>query len=104
MQNERAVPARWLSVTGWWGVALVVIGAVLLFLGWWGVSGESLVALQLPFVVSASIPGAAVVVAGAVLLAGESGRRNAADSAQMVATLYELLTEASVVSQPDPDE
>jgi hypothetical protein len=94
-QIARSGPARWLSPTGWFGVALGVIGAALLVVGWWRISGESLLALQLPYLVSASLPGAALVVAGACLLAGESARQRAADSADMVAVLYELLTEAS---------
>jgi hypothetical protein len=94
-QTARSGPARWLSPTGWLGVALGVVGAALLVVGWWRVSGESLLALQLPYVVSASLPGAALVIAGACLLAGESTRRQVSDSAEMVAMLYELLTEAS---------
>jgi hypothetical protein len=94
-QIARSGPARWLSPTGWLGVALGVIGAALFVVGWWQISGESLLALQLPYLVSASLPGAALVVAGACLLAGESTRQSAADSADMVATLFELLTESS---------
>ena len=74
---------------------LVAAGALLLIAGWWGISGESVVALQMSFLASATIPGAAMVVAGAVLLSGESARRNAADSARMIATLYDLMTVAS---------
>jgi hypothetical protein len=94
-QNDRAGPTRWLSATGWLGVALGAIGATLLFLGWWQISGETLLSLQMPYVASASIPGATLVIAGATLLAGESTRRTAADSARLVETLFDLLTEAS---------
>ncbi|HEX2785913.1 MAG TPA: hypothetical protein VHN36_20230 [Ilumatobacteraceae bacterium] len=86
---------RLFSATGWLGAVLAVAGAVSLIVGWWGISGESVVALQMSYVASASIPGAAMVIAGAVLLSGESARRNAADSARMISTLYDLLTVAT---------
>ena len=81
-------------MTGWVGAVLVVAGAALLIAGWWGISGESVVALQMSYLASATMPGVALVIAGAVLLSGESARRNAADSARMIATLYDLLTVA----------
>lgn len=84
----------------WLGLAAIAAGAVLLVLGWWGASGEAVVALQLPYIASASIPGAALVVAGAVLVAGEPARRSAAASASMVTALTQLLTEAA--SEPPP--
>lgn len=94
-----------LSATGWLGVALGLLGAVLLFLGWWGVSGEPAVALQLPYLASASIPGAALVIAGAALLSGESTRRNTSDSERMIATLFDLLTVgSSPPSEPSDPE
>ena len=96
MDSGREGHRRLLSVSGWLGAVLVVAGAALLIAGWWGISGESVVALQMSYLASATMPGVALVIAGAVLLSGESARRNAADSARMVATLYDLLTDASV--------
>jgi hypothetical protein len=95
MDTGRAGRTHLLSATGWLGIAVGIVGAASLAVGWWGVSGESVVALQLPYLASASIPGAAMVIAGAALLSGESARRSAADSARMIATLYDLLTVAS---------
>lgn len=100
MDSGRAQRTRLLSATGWMGVVLAVAGAASLVGGWWGISGESIVALQMSYIASASIPGAAMVIAGAVLLSGESARRHAADSARMIATLYDLLTVASAAA-PD---
>ncbi|MFF8291635.1 hypothetical protein ACF068_20720 [Streptomyces sp. NPDC016309] len=55
----------------WWGGAVAAAtGAVLCVLGWYGVSGERFVERQLPYVASCTVPGAALLVAGAVLLAG----------------------------------
>ncbi len=98
MDSGREGHRRLFSATGWLGAVLVVAGALLLTAGWWGISGESVVALQMSYLASASIPGAAMLIAGAVLLSGESARRNAADSARMIATLYELLTVASAAT------
>ena len=74
--------------------AAVLVGAALLALGWWGISGTAVVARQLPYLASGSIPGAALVVAGALLVAGDRSRRADERAADMVGTLYRLLTEA----------
>ena len=79
---------------GW--VALV-LGIGLLLLGWYGVSGERYTARQLPYLASATAPGAALLLAGTVLLA--LGRRIGepdADQQQILRQLeilYRLLTE-----------
>src|SRR5579884_192387 len=69
-------------------------GVVLCVLGWYGVSGERYVARQVPYLASATAPGVALIVAGAVLVAARS--RPAADeqTRDRVAELHELLTEA----------
>ena len=50
----------------WFGVIIAAAGATLLFLGWYGVSGESSVAEQVPYLASATIPGAALLIVGAM--------------------------------------
>ncbi|MGW5425328.1 hypothetical protein [Streptomyces sp. NPDC003943] len=50
----------------WGGLAAVAGGAVLCVIGWYGVSGEVIVARQLPYLASSTVPGAALLVAGAV--------------------------------------
>ncbi|WP_439674647.1 hypothetical protein [Embleya sp. MST-111070] len=90
---------------GGWLVALC--GALLCAVGWYGVSGERYEARQLPYLASATIPGAALIVAGAVLVVGT--RRGAAQAPadtsvenaelrRMMGRLYELLVE------PEPTE
>lgn len=74
--------------------AAVLVGAALLAVGWYGISGTAVVAEQLPYLASASLPGVALVIGGAVLVAGDRTRRSETRSAEMVATLYRLLTEA----------
>ncbi|MER7703672.1 hypothetical protein ABTX81_12310 [Kitasatospora sp. NPDC097605] len=66
---------------GWAGWALVAVGAVLCVLGWYGVSGEHFVEQQIPYLASATVPGAALIVAGVVLVAlRPSGRARAGPS------------------------
>ncbi|GAA1363486.1 hypothetical protein [Streptomyces beijiangensis] len=53
----------------WAGLAAVGCGALLCAAGWYGVSGERFTARQVPYLASCTVPGAALIVAGAVLLA-----------------------------------
>lgn len=72
----------------WAGWAALAAGAVLCVVGWYGVSGERFAERQLPYLASCTIPGAALIVAGAVLL---THGRNASAAAR-VEELYGLLT------------
>ncbi|KUN77238.1 hypothetical protein [Streptomyces griseoruber] len=74
----------------WAGWVALATGAVLCVAGWYGVSGERFTARQLPYIASCTVPGAALIVAGAVLLA--SGRAPAATA--RVEELYGLLVAA----------
>jgi hypothetical protein len=58
-----------------WLVAAVGVGMDVV--GWYQISGQPTEAQQLPFLASATIPGAALIVAGAVLIA--ASRRAAGD-------------------------
>ncbi|MFH8345733.1 hypothetical protein [Streptomyces sp. NPDC018045] len=71
----------------WGGWAALAGGAVLCAVGWYGVSGERFAERQIPFLASCSIPGAALIIAGAVLVArGDQGL-----AAARVEELYGLL-------------
>ncbi|MFE9775491.1 hypothetical protein ACFYOV_28210 [Streptomyces sp. NPDC005931] len=74
----------------WAGWAALATGAVLCVIGWYGVSGERYAERQLPYLASCTVPGAALIIAGAVLLA--HGRGTVA--ATRVEELYGLLVEA----------
>ncbi|MFB6847792.1 hypothetical protein ACFCXS_23445 [Streptomyces sp. NPDC056373] len=74
----------------WAGWAALAAGAVLCAVGWYGVSGERYAERQLPYLASCTVPGAALIIAGAVLLA--QGRGSVA--AARVEELYGLLVEA----------
>lgn len=95
----RAVRER----SGW---LIVAAGAVLCVLGWYGISGESVIEQQLPYLASATIPGAAMIVAGATLIASRpSHRTDHAD--QRIETLYALLVadpSEPATTTPPPEE
>ncbi|MFD1669845.1 hypothetical protein ACFSJI_31470 [Streptomyces calvus] len=74
----------------WAGWVALAAGAMLCVLGWYGISGERHAERQLPYLASATVPGAALIVAGAVLLA--QGRW--AVAAARVEELYDLLVAA----------
>ncbi|WP_308437527.1 hypothetical protein [Kitasatospora xanthocidica] len=70
---------------------------MLCVLGWYGVSGERFVEQQVPYLASSTIPGAALIVAGTLLVAlrppSPPERRELTD--RRVERLYELLVEPS---------
>ncbi|MFW6689550.1 hypothetical protein [Streptomyces sp. MAR4 CNX-425] len=74
----------------WGGWAALAAGAVLCAVGWYGVSGERFAERQIPYLASCTIPGAALIVSGAVLLSrGDQGL-----AAARVEELYGLLVAA----------
>ena len=52
----------------WGGIALVVIGVIVVFAGYWGASGTSNIAEQMPYMLSGGAIGLALVIIGAVLV------------------------------------
>jgi hypothetical protein len=83
----------------WAGWAAVATGAVLCVIGWYGVSGERFAERQIPYLASCTIPGASLIIAGAVLLA--HGRQ--ALAAARVEQLYGLLVAAGTEpAEPPP--
>lgn len=53
-----------------WALGAVAAGALLCVAGWYGVSGERFAERQIPYLASCTVPGAALIVAGAQLLSG----------------------------------
>ena len=84
----------------WIGVGLAVAGAGLLWVGWYLAAGETMVAAQLPYLASASLPGAALLAAGAVVVSGEFAGREDRSGREMVASLYDLFTEPADATGP----
>jgi hypothetical protein len=77
-------------VLGW---VLAAAGAIALFVGWFGVSGESLTAKQLPYLVSAGLSGVALFIMAGVFLATDDVRRQFARISELerkVDDLYSL--------------
>ncbi len=52
----------------WGGIALVVIGVIVVFAGYWGASGTDNVAEQMPYMLSGGAIGLALVIVGSVLI------------------------------------
>ncbi|MFJ2236159.1 hypothetical protein [Streptomyces sp. NPDC087859] len=82
----------------WAGWAALAAGAVLCVIGWYGVSGERYAERQLPYLASCTVPGAALIIAGAVLLA--HGRDTVA--ALRVEELYGLLVATEPADAEEP--
>ena len=83
----------WTSARPFVGWALAAAGAIALFVGWFGVSGESLTAKQLPYLVSAGLTGVALFILAGVFLATDDVRRQFARIAELerkVDDLYSL--------------
>lgn len=103
LPHPPATPALTRAVREWSGWFVVAAGAVLCVLGWYGVSGESVAEQQLPYLASATIPGAALIVAGAVLIAARPARRTEQADAR-IETLYALLVaDGAGAEGPVPD-
>jgi hypothetical protein len=83
---------------GW--IALTV-GAGLCLLGWYGVSGERYTAQQVPYLASATAPGAALIIGGMVLLAARRQDQEATSDQErtlhQLELLYRLLTEEAAM-------
>ncbi|MEY9841107.1 hypothetical protein [Streptacidiphilus sp. EB103A] len=88
-------------------------GALLCALGWYGVSGERYTARQIPYLASATAPGAALIIGGTVLLAARrrdlpaspEQQRDQEQMQRQLAVLYQLLTDAVETAEtPSPGE
>ena len=94
----------WSAVRPVLGWVLAALGALALFLGWYGVSGESLTAKQLPYLVSGGLTGIALVVVASAFLATEDVRRQLSqvdDLRKKVDDLYALFVE-ELAAPPAP--
>jgi hypothetical protein len=85
------------------GVILLVIGGVLITLGWDGAADLDYVQGQFPYLLSASIPGIALVVIGMSVLVLAVVRRDAAEREAQLEKLTSSINElASMVGPRDP--
>lgn len=104
---DRALFWKWVwsavrPVLGW---VLAAAGAIALFIGWFGVSGESLTAKQLPYLVSAGLSGIALFIMAGVFLATDDVRRQfdrLGELERKVDDLYSLFVADIAATQPKP--
>jgi hypothetical protein len=72
------------------GAALGVLGVVFIVIGYWGVAHETLVAKQIPYLVSGGIGGMVLVAVGAFLLGTDDVRRQLERVEQLETMVGEL--------------
>lgn len=82
-----------------WGLGTV--GIIVIIIGWYGVSGQALVAKQLPYLISGGLGGVALVGIGAALIGTERLRQDA----RRIARLEEMVEDltAVLIAHPDAD-
>lgn len=85
MKNE--LNQRWRGVLGW---ASVVVGALMLIAGWFGVSAQTIVAKQLPYLISGGVGGLGFLGAGVGLLIAEDLRAERARLGRLEAEMLEV--------------
>jgi hypothetical protein len=83
------------------GWILLGLGALALFLGWYGVSGQSLPAKQLPYLISGGLTGLGLIVVGSVVLATAHLRRQLERLDGIERKMNDLY--ALLVLEPPPD-
>jgi hypothetical protein len=89
----------WDSVRPVLGYVLVAAGLLALLLGWYGVSGESIVAKQLPYIASGGLLGVALVVLGARFMMIQDLRRDSNRLDRLETMVNEL--HAALLARPD---
>jgi hypothetical protein len=103
-RGRPALPA-WLHPDGpafvWIGLLAAAAGFVLIAVSWAQVAGETLVYLQLPYLVSGGIGGLALVMLGVTLVNVAAKRRDALERARQADQLVAILEELKLVLAGD---
>ena len=89
----------WDSVRPVLGYVLVAIGLIALLIGWYGVSGESIVAKQLPYIASGGLLGVALVALGGRFMLIQDLRRDSNRLDRLETMVNEL--HAALLARPD---
>ena len=85
------------------GVILLVVGASAITLGWDGAAGEDCIQCQFPYLLSATMPGIALIIIGVTVLVLAMVRRDAVEREQQLEKLTGSIAElASIVGPRDP--
>ena len=83
------------------GVAVAVLGFVLILIAWQQTAAETNVALQVPYLVSAGLTGLATVMVGVTIVNVAAKRRDALLREQQTQLLADALQELSAALAPD---
>lgn len=75
------------------GIAVAVVGFLLILLAWGQVAGETQVYLQVPYVVSAGLSGVGLVMVGLTIVNVAAKQRDAADRDRQIDQLVSILDE-----------
>jgi hypothetical protein len=100
-EPDAAIFWRWVwdSVRPVLGYVLVALGLLALLIGWYGVSGESVVAKQLPYIASGGLLGVALVALGGRFMLIQDLRRDSNRLDQLETMVNEL--HAALLARPD---
>lgn len=92
---------RWAAsaVRPWAGWILAAVGVIVIIVGWYGVSGQALVAKQLPYLISGGLGGVALVGIGAAMISAERRRQDTG----RIERLEEMVAELRGVLLSYPD-
>ena len=101
--TEAAAPRRRVRVPVWLragspavtyiGVAVAILGFVLILVAWGQVAGETQVYLQIPYLVSAGLIGVGLVMVGLTVINVAAKQRDAADRDRQMDQLVSILDE-----------
>jgi hypothetical protein len=75
------------------GVAVAIVGFVLIMIAWGQVAGETQVYLQMPYVISAGLTGLALVMVGLTIVNVAAKQRDAVDRDRQMDQLVSILGE-----------
>jgi hypothetical protein len=93
----RALP----NLATWFGVGLITVGLVLLFVAWGRTAGLTNVGLQIPYLVSAGFTGVALVLIGLTVVNIDAKRTDAAARTAQLVELRGLLAELRTAVEED---
>jgi hypothetical protein len=85
--SKKSLQARWRTIVAWVSIGA---GAVAIFIGWLGVSAQTIVAKQLPYLISGGVGGIVLVGAGVGLLVAEDLRAERARIGRLEAEILEV--------------
>ena len=83
------------------GIAVAMVGFVLILIAWGQTAGEVNVALQMPYLISGGLTGLGLVMVGVTIVSVAAKRRDAVLREQQTELLADALRELSAALDPD---